>query len=655
MGMLAINDAIWTAYRWGLRYVDPDHPMSLAIRAEEALGEQKWGVAFDLSHAALSKQEDFGPAFFVRAISRLHLDDYQGALNDLNHFLALVEEPPPIAYYWRGWVYTHKGEWSLALSDFNRVLASGADDAQLHYWRTFVYWQRENWPKMKTSLERLEALSPNSAPAAELRAHLLLHDGSYKKAEAAYSYALQEGWDNPDLRYNRAVVRRHLGRHGEAKDDIEAIFEMDPNNLWAHLELSKFAFSDCNYTDALYHARLASMLNPNFFEARISEAATLMAMRRHSEAAVLLQLMQEEFPDEPLVDQFYGDLLTEEDNCSGAVESYRAVLQKNPAHHAIRIKLANTLITLEYYEEAEAELNKVLADMPEAQDAYSTRADLYRYSNQPDKMRADIEKILELNPNNGWALGFRAAHRQWLGDIKGALRDYNAAIEADMSEAWIWAFRGQLHSRSGRLKEAREDFQIAIILEPENAWIRRQWADLLFRCGHPERAAEVLSCLVQDEPNDGFPRLFRTELHLIAEEWEAAQYQLDCIIKSEHELAWLAHAALAGLSQGQARQHHLTLADEKRPQPTFWGMTPAIILAQTALVRWQQGERATAKALLQQAIEQLEIGELPWLALYPLFTRLEATPLLAILDNLRRCESTPLGCAVPLAYCHACQ
>ena len=81
-----ISDAIWTAYRWGLRYVDPDHPMSLALRAEEALGEQKWGVAFDLSHAALNQKEDFGPAFFVRAISRLHLDDYKGALNDLNHF-----------------------------------------------------------------------------------------------------------------------------------------------------------------------------------------------------------------------------------------------------------------------------------------------------------------------------------------------------------------------------------------------------------------------------------------------------------------------------------------------------------------------------------------------------------------------------------------
>ena len=85
-----INDAIWTAYRWGLRFLNPSHPMSLAIRAEEALSQEQWGNAFDLSHAALKMQDDFAPAFFVRAISRLHLDDYGGALYDLNRFLALV-------------------------------------------------------------------------------------------------------------------------------------------------------------------------------------------------------------------------------------------------------------------------------------------------------------------------------------------------------------------------------------------------------------------------------------------------------------------------------------------------------------------------------------------------------------------------------------
>ncbi|MGB0384906.1 MAG: tetratricopeptide repeat protein [Ardenticatenaceae bacterium] len=631
--MLPISDAIWTTYRWGLRFLNPSHPVSLAMRAEEALNKEQWDVAFDLSHAALLKQPDFGPAFFVRALGRLHLDDYCGALYDLNRFLALVEEPPPVAYYWRGWIYTHKEEWSLALVDFDRVLASGADDAQLHYWRTYVFWQREQWDKMRDALARLEAVSPNNAPAWELRGHLRLHEGAYSEAEVAYTRAMADGWDNPDLRYNRAVARRYLGRHAEAMSDIEAIFSMDPDNLWAHLELSGLALLNGDYEQALHHARRASVLNPEFFEGRISEAAALMAMGSHDQARGLLELLRQKFPDEIVVDQLLGDLLSEKNENGAAAESYYRALQKDPDHHTIRLKLASEFMALTRYDEALAQVMWVLEEDPDCEDGYATRADLYRLTNQPAAMRADLDRLLELNPYHAWALTFRAAHRQWLCDLNGALKDYNAALMADNSEAWIWAFRGQFHLRTKRYQAARKDFQMSIMLSPEDPWIRRQWADLLLRCGHADRAADVVSCLIEDEPDDGFARLFRAELHLMAEEWQAAQKQFQIIVQSDHELAWLAHAALAVFVQGEQKEHHLRLAKNARPEPTYWGMTPAIVLGQRALVAWQSGQYATAEVLLREATERLEPGEIPWQALHPLFTYLCAYPLLILLDE----------------------
>nr|MBA3532060.1 hypothetical protein [Ardenticatenales bacterium] len=110
--MLSLTDTLWTLYHWLLRQLDPTHPVSLAIRAEEALGRKEWGTAFDLSNSALKKRLDFTPAYFVRGLARLQLDDYAGALHDLNRFLALVEEPPALVYYWRGRIYAQKGEWA---------------------------------------------------------------------------------------------------------------------------------------------------------------------------------------------------------------------------------------------------------------------------------------------------------------------------------------------------------------------------------------------------------------------------------------------------------------------------------------------------------------------------------------------------------------
>ncbi len=628
-----ISDAVWTAYRWGLRFVNPSHPVSLAIRAEEALLEEKWGHAFDLSHAALNQQDDFAPAFFVRAISRLHLDDYSGALHDLNRFLTLVEEPPPIVYYWRGWIYTHREEWSLALSDFDRVLKRGADDSQLHYWRTYVFWQREQWEQMEASLEQLEKVSPNNAPAWELRGHLLLHDGEYKKAEEAYTHAMLAGWDNPDLRYNRAVALRYLGQHMEAKNDIEAIFEMDSNNLWAHLELSNLALVDGDYEEALHHARKASQIDANFFEARISEAAALMAMGYHEDAETLLQTLRDLFPDQVVVHQLYGDLLSEENRSVEASECYATALEKDPMNETIRLKLAGEYIGQERYDEAIKEVALVLEQNPDNEEGYATRADLYRLTDQPEAMRADLDCLLGLNPNHAWGFTFRAAHRQWLSDLSGALEDYNAAVAADHTEAWIWAFRGQFYLRTGNYSMARQDFQMAIMLSPEDPWIKRQWADLLFRCGHTDRATDVLSCLIEDKPNDGFARLFRAELHLIAEEWEEAKTHLQIIVQNKHELTWLAHTALAVLSEGEEQLFHIEQATVLRPTPTYWGMTPAIVLAQQALIAWLNGEYIHAQQLLEEATTQLEPGEILWLALAPLFTHACAYSLLLLLDD----------------------
>ncbi|MDQ4078724.1 MAG: tetratricopeptide repeat protein [Chloroflexota bacterium] len=631
--MSPLFDLFWKLYHWLLRLVDPTHPISLALRAEQALAQQRWGLAFDLSNAALKKREDLGPAYFMRGVARLHLDDYRGAVHDLNRFVALTEEPPPAVYYWRGRLHAQQAEWAMALADFDRVLDATPDDPELHYWRAYVYWRREEWEKMRGALERLEALSPDNPLSWELRAHLLFHDGAFDEAEVLYSRAMDVSGDTPDLRYNRSLTRRYLGHYEPAKEDLQAILEMEPNRLWVHLELNDYALEAGEYQDALQHARAAVALDQDSFEARLSEAATLVAMGENEQARERLQAMRMEFAGQPLVEQLYGDLLASEGEAEAAIECYRRVLELEPDNHVVRLKLAGELISLQRYEEAQQAIEQVLEMEPENVDAYATRADLYRYNNEPDAMRADLDHLLTLDPQNAWALAFRAAHSQWLGDLKDAQANYDAALVADSHQAWIWAFRGQFHLRSGQLAAGRDDFQRAITLDPEDPWIRRQWAYLLSESGHHDKAAEVLDCLVADYPDDGFARLARCELHLLMEQWDAAEAQLEAIVEAEHELSWLAHAALAVFSEGDDKRRHLALADEQRPAPVFWGITPATVLAQQALVAWQREDTVAAETLLRQAKAQREPGERVWRGLCPLLKRLDAQPLLEQLEN----------------------
>ncbi len=631
--MRFLSTLVWTCYHWLLCRLDPDHPVSLGLGAEQALERQQWGRAFDLSNAALKKRDDLVPAYFVRSVARLHLDDFKGALHDLNHFLALAEEPEATVYYWRGLLYVQRREWALALADFERVLDEVPDDPHCHYWKSYIFWQREEWEKMRAALEQVERLVPASAPAAELRGHLLLHEGQHREANAAYSDALAAGIESPELRYNRAVTARHLGQWAAAQADLEAIFRLDPDNLWARLELSNLALESGEYDEALRLARHTLSLEPAFFEAHVNEVAALMALDENEQARLRLETLRDLHPDQPLLEQLYGDLLAAAGETEAAIASHRRVLAQRPNDQEVRLALMGELLAVERYEEAAAEIALFLEADPESMEGYAARADLYRLSNRPAAMRADLDHLIALDPQHAWALTYRAAHRQWQGDAAGALADYCSALDAEPQQAWIWAFRGQFHMQSGRLDAALEDFQQAITLDPTDPWIRRQWAELLFCCGQPGRAAEVLDCLIADEPEDGFARLARAELYLLGAQWSEARQQLEQIVERAHELAWLAHAVLAMLHQGIMQRHHLALAKSLCPEPSYWGVSPARVLAQQGLVAWLEADQARAAGLLRAARDRLEPGERLWRALPPLLDHAGAPSLLAAVDG----------------------
>jgi tetratricopeptide (TPR) repeat protein len=299
------------------------------------------------------------------------------------------------------------------------------------------------------------------------------------------------------------------------------------------------------------------------------------------------------------------------------------------------VRLAEALVALDQFEEAERELTIVMASGEAREEALAARADLCRFTNRPHEMAADLDQLLALDPENAWALAYRAAYRHWTGDCASALTDYNAALEVDSSQPWIWAFRGLFHLRFGRTNAARDDFQRAITLDPEDPWIRRQWADLLRECKQALLAAEVLECLIEDHPEDGYARMARAELHLLAGEWPEAEAQLTWLVEQTHDLAWLAHAALAALTtEPESRAPHLAAAGALRPAPTFWGISPALVLAQRALLACLEGDEAAAATLLAEAGSVREPGEPLWHGLRPLLTRLEAVDLLAVLDAL---------------------
>ncbi len=636
--MSAFTNVLWTMYRWALRF-NPQHPIALTLRAEDALGKKAWGRAFDLSHQALARRDDFAPALFVRGVARLHLDDYRGALFDFNQYLAAVEQPPSIVYYWRARLYISRDEWTLAQRDIERVLPLNHQNPQILYWYAFVLWRRREWEKLEKTLSALERFAPTSCGLWELRGHAWLSQGNDFLAEKAYTRAIRFGLTTPDIYYNRAVARRHLGLLDKARRDVQAIFATDPNNAWAHVEMSTLAFTIGDYELAHQHAKRAKQQVPNLFEAHFCVAASLAALGYRSEACKLLEEMRDRFPNQPKADVLLGDLLAEEGQSAAAADLYEAVLQIDPENRDVQLKLAEEWLALDRFDTAEELLNSLHLEDPHCTDTLSLRVDLYRHTNRPDAMRRDLEILLRLDPHNAPAFTYRAMYRCFVGDAKGAKADLDKALAVESGEGWIWAYRGQWYLRDLNLRAARDDFQKAITLAPENGWIRRQWAIFLIQSGHLTKAGYVLDALIHDDPEDGYSRLVRAELYLMIGEWESARQQCAAIVANHHDTVWLAHTILAVLAvDPHQRTLHLKQAEQLCPAPAFWGVSIVTVLGQQSLLQWLRGDHKAAEQTLQQALKACQPGELLWRALPPLFSLLNAHTLTEI--------STPL--AIPL-------
>jgi tetratricopeptide (TPR) repeat protein len=88
---------------------------------------------------------------------------------------------------------------------------------------------------------------------------------------------------------------------------------------------------------------------------------------------------------------------------------------------------------------------------------------------QFDEAIADFDRILELDPDNIYALLFRGMSYQWSGDSDSAAADFERVIALAPDNPYVYAQIGQTYGVTGRMEPARENIEHAIQLDPEVA------------------------------------------------------------------------------------------------------------------------------------------------------------------------------------------
>lgn len=97
-------------------------------------------------------------------------------------------------------------------------------------------------------------------------------DGDFEQAASAYTASLSSDPENVQLLYNRGRSFEELGKFDEAIADFKKIVQIDPHHINSFLSLSKIAYSEKKYSEALLQASLAIKENENSANAHFLSA-----------------------------------------------------------------------------------------------------------------------------------------------------------------------------------------------------------------------------------------------------------------------------------------------------------------------------------------------------------------------------------------------
>jgi tetratricopeptide (TPR) repeat protein len=101
------------------------------------------------------------------------------------------------------------------------------------------------------------------------------------------------------------------------------------------------------------------------------------------------------------------------------------------------------------YDEALADLNRAIELNPEDASALACRGYTYWDMERYDEALADFNRALELDPENAWAIVSRGQTYRAMGRYDLALDDFGRAIELDATDASAIAGRGKPTGRWG--------------------------------------------------------------------------------------------------------------------------------------------------------------------------------------------------------------
>lgn len=191
--------------------------------------------------------------------------EYMRALNDVDEAIRYVpvkEKADRImALMLRANIYTETERPQKALEDLNSVIALDPSNYVAVYQRANTLYSLGDYTAAKADYQRLQRIHPRSTEAFIGLARVAVKEDNLGMANEYLEQAVASDPSNSDLYVRRATVRRDMGNHNGAVDDLILALAVDSNNNRAMVMLVEYGNE--NYPAVISGLTDAMMQAPN--------------------------------------------------------------------------------------------------------------------------------------------------------------------------------------------------------------------------------------------------------------------------------------------------------------------------------------------------------------------------------------------------------
>ena len=145
-----------------------------------------------LAEQMIQQRPDLSPAYEALGLIALDQGDYSGAIVHLGKAIevGLDNARTAIVYNNRGAAYRKKGEYDLAIHDFNEAIRLSPCSAEAHSNRGIAYCSKGEYEQGISDLDRAIELNPNNAKSYFNRGIAYQGKGNLVRADRDFNKAI---------------------------------------------------------------------------------------------------------------------------------------------------------------------------------------------------------------------------------------------------------------------------------------------------------------------------------------------------------------------------------------------------------------------------------------------------------------------------------